>query len=76
MWLIATFSRMTAAPAEYRADRFAAEIAGTGGLIRFFDLIAPLDTRVGSGVIGHYMRSHSPTELRRDKMEQLAENER
>jgi Zn-dependent protease with chaperone function len=74
MWLIATFSRMTAAPAEYRADRFAAELTGPDGLIKFFDLISPLDTRVGSGVIGHYMRSHPPTELRRDKMEQLAEN--
>ena len=75
-WVIAIVSRATAAPAEYRADRFAAELAGPGGLIRFFDLIAPLDTRIGSGVIGHYMRSHPPTELRRDKMEQLAENER
>ena len=59
--------------AEYRADRFAAQLVGAEGLTEFFDFIAPLDVNEGQGVVAHYMRSHPPIEHRRGRLEAFAE---
>ena len=58
-------------PGEYKADKFAAELVGPDGLVSFFDLIGPMDINAGGGLLGHYLKSHPPVELRRARVEQF-----
>lgn len=58
---------------EYRADRFAFQITGPVGLLRFFDAVGMMDNRSGSEIIAHYQQSHPPVELRRDALVRLSQ---
>lgn len=72
-WLILGFGNKSR---EYRADLFSARLVGPHKLIMAFDrLVDREDYKGSSGILEYYVKSHPPTELRRSRLEDLAEDD-